>query len=318
MKHISKSKHIKRVKYPLVSVVIPVFNGAVYLEETVQSVLKNTYKKIEILLIDDGSKDESKNLCRRLSKKYRKVSFYSFHKNNGLGRILNYALKKAKGEFICRINQDDRMAPKRIETQVRFLLRHPKIVAVGSNIKLFDSKGNKQIIHFPQTDIEIKRLWHMVSPFSDPSVMYRKSIALSVGGYKQEFWPADDTHLWIRMGVVGKLANINKPLVEVRYHDNAASIKYFRKLAQVTYDMHKWMHEFVSPAPWFVRAFWECELLAGLAFSPHINWAVYRFLKRGFFAVHSVVAFLRKVDIKETITMRKVVLQPMTLSRSGQ
>ena len=51
-------------------------------------------------------------------------------------------------------------------------------------------------------------MWHVVSPFADPSVMYRKQIALKAGGYKQEFWPGDDTHLWIRMGMMGQLANI--------------------------------------------------------------------------------------------------------------
>ncbi|NIM13621.1 MAG: glycosyltransferase, partial [Candidatus Aminicenantes bacterium] len=81
---------------PLVSVVIPVFNGSVFVEQAVRSVQKSTFKNYEILLIDDGSTDRSKKICRALGKKYDKVRFYAFEKNRGLGRVLNFALRQAR------------------------------------------------------------------------------------------------------------------------------------------------------------------------------------------------------------------------------
>lgn len=301
------------------SVVIPVFNGGNYLEEAVNSVRNSSYKNIEILLIDDGSKDQSKILCRKLARTYNNVRFYSHTTNKGLGRILNFALRKAKGDYICRLNQDDHMLRHRIDIQIRFLLVHPEVVAVGSNIRLFNSKGEMQIVRFLQTDDEIKRMWHIVSPFSDPSVMYRKAVALQVGGYKQEYWPADDTHLWIRMGMAGKLANIDKPLVEVRYHDKAASIRHFRKLAIVTYTMHRWMHEYIQPASLPIQLFWIIELGAGLFLSPHINWSAYRVIKKVLYQGNKAVDFFRPFDIKKIIAaVKKVIPHPMALSRSGQ
>lgn len=318
IKNTMRLKLNKRGKNPLVSVVIPVFNGADYLQETVQTVLNSSYKNIEVLLIDDGSKDQSNALCRMLATKYRKVKFYSFEKNNGLGRVLNYALQKAKGYYICRINQDDRMLPKRIHAQVMFLHKHQKVVAVGSNIRIFDNKGNTEIIRYPKTDEEIKRVWLIVSPFSDPSVMYRKEAAILVGGYKQEYWPADDTHLWIRMGTIGKLANINKVFVDVRYHDNAASIKYFRKLALITFKMHRWMHENIENASLPIRLFWEVEYLAGITLSPQVNWHIYRILKQILYCGDIALDFLRRIRPKMNITVAKVIPQPIMLSRSGQ
>lgn len=281
---------------PLVSVVIPVFNGASYLEEAVTSVFKSTYRNIEVLLIDDGSTDKSKDLCAKLEQRYERVKFYSFEKNKGLGRVLNFAIEKAKGTYICRLNQDDIMLPHRIKTQVEYLREHPDVVAMGSSILLFDENGNTQIVHYLARDAQIKKVWHIVSPFADPSVMYRKDIAQEVGGYKQEFWPGDDTHLWIRMGQKGKLANIDKPLVEVRYHAKAASVMHFKKLTTITYKLHRWMHNEIEPASLPVQAFWVVQLVAGLTLSPNLNWDIYRILKKVLYGAAIVARFARKVN----------------------
>ena len=269
----------KSVK-PLVSVIIPVFNGALYLIEAVDSVVKSTYKNIEIILIDDGSKDASKELCHMLEKKYENVHFYSRGKNRGLGRVLNFALRKANGELICRLNQDDIMLPHRIEIQVKFFQSHPDVVAVGSWIEIFEENGKKQIVKFLKTDAEIKKAWLIVSPFADPSVMYHKSAVIKAGLYKQEFWPGDDTHLWYRMGMIGKLANIQKPLVEVRYHRGAASVMYFRKLTESTYRMHRWTHAHIQKASLFVQLFWIMQYILGMTLPADFNWHAYRIMKK--------------------------------------
>lgn len=272
-------------KDPLVSVIIPVFNGASYLKDAIRSVRQSTYKNYEILLVDDGSTDKSKEVCHQFEKKYDNVHFYSFSRNRGLGRVLNFALNQAKGTYICRLNQDDLMLRHRIETQVAFLKENPHIVAVGSWIRLFYDNGKKEIVRFFETDEEIKKVWLMISPFADPSVMYRKDVALEVGGYDQSFWPGDDTHLWMRMGMKGPLANIQKPLVEVRYHAKAASVKHFRKLALITYKLHRWAHANVEEASLPVQAFWIAQLVAGMVLSPNVNWKTYRLMKRGMLLV---------------------------------
>lgn len=301
---------------PLVSVIIPVFNGASYLEEAVNSVQNSAYKSFEVLLIDDGSTDKSRKICIRLEKKYPNVRFYSFKKNRGLVRVLNFALKKARGRYICRINQDDRMYRFRIKTQVAYLRENPDVVAVGSYIKLFDNNGHNQTVKFITRDEDIKKLTNIVSPFADPSVMYRKKIAFKVGGYKQEFWPADDTHLWYRMGNVGKLANIDKVLVEVRYHDKAASVLYFKKLALSTYKMHLWVDEHIQKSPFYIRLYWLTQLVAGLTLTPDLNWSIYRFMKKMINSYASFKGFVNKTLARRK-TARAVVPHPRKLNLSG-
>lgn len=293
---------------PLVSVIIPVFNGAAYLKEAVGSVLASSYTNLEILLIDDGSTDQSHQLCQHLAKQHDQISFYSFKQNRGLGRVLNFGLEKAQGKYICRLNQDDRMLKDRIATQVKYLESHPQVVALGSSIKLFMEDGSTQIVHYLPTDEQIKNMWLIVSPFSDPSVMYQRQLALSLGGYQQEFWPGDDTHLWIRMGMHGQLANIEQPLVEVRYHKNAASVKHWRKLTTVTYKLHRWMHREVQAAPIHIQLFWVGQLISGLILSPNLNWKVYRIIKKVIHFFNSRVAvFSHKI---RPARLDKVKTQP--------
>lgn len=265
---------------PLVSVIIPVFNGASFLVEAVDSVQKSTYPNLEILLIDDGSTDNSKMLCNILTEKYPNLHFYAFDKNQGLGRVLNFALEKAKGTYICRLNQDDRMLPQRIATQVEYLEKNTDVVAVGSHINHFFDDGTVELVQFLETDKEIKEIWHLVSPFSDPSVMYRREVALKIGGYDQSFWPVDDTHLWYRMGMQGKLANIQQPLVDVRWHAKAGSVYYFRQMAWQIYRVRRWADKNVQKATLFHKAFWIVQLASGMILTPKMNWIIYRQIKK--------------------------------------
>ena len=89
------------------------------------------------------------------------------------------------------------MLPHRIATQVKYLTAHPEVVALGSSILLFNEKGQSQVLNFLENDAEIRKVWHFLSPFSDPSVMFSRAVALKVGGHDQEFYPANDTHLWM-------------------------------------------------------------------------------------------------------------------------
>jgi glycosyltransferase involved in cell wall biosynthesis len=308
LKKISNMKKTMKHNKPLVSVIIPVFNGATYLIEAVNSVVKSTYKNIEVLLVDDGSKDTSTQLCHMLEKKYKNVHFYSFKKNKGLGRTLNFAIKKAKGTYICRLNQDDVMKSERIATQVAYFESHPEVVACGSWINMFEDKKN-QTIKFLETDEQIKKIWLIISPFADPSVMYRKTAVIRAGLYKQEFWPGDDTHLWYRLGMIGKLANIQKVLVNVRYHEGAASVKYFRNLNDATFRMHRWAHKNVQKASLGIQLFWIIQYVLGALFSANFNWKAYRIMK-------GCLNFFTKKKAKKTI--KKVAIQPRMFSFSGK
>ena len=266
--------------HPFVSIIIPVFNGAGFLRETVASIQKSTYKNFEIILVDDGSTDQSKQLCQKLENTHQNIRFFSFPKNRGMDRCLNLGLRHAGGTYICRINQDDIMRPKRLAKQVAFLQENPHILAVGTYIMHFTHDGTRRIITFPENDTDIRRLWLLVSPFSDPSVMYRRSAALKVRGYYQKFWPADDVHMWYKLGRIGQLANLPEVLTDVRWHKGAGSICYFKRNTRVTYQLHRWAHKHVQKAPLSIQAFWLSQFIAGMLLPSQVNWNMYFALKQ--------------------------------------
>lgn len=300
----------KKVEYkPLVSVIIPVYNGAPYLAETVESVQRSSCKNFEIILVDDGSKDESKAFCQSLSKKYKNVRFYWFKKNKGLTSVLNYAIKKAKGEFIARINQDDIMMPNRLEEQIEFLKNNPDHVVVGSDIILFDENHRLiENISFPKTDADIRAQWLLMSPFSDPTVMYRKSAYLKTKGYQKYFWPADDVHMWYQLGKVGKLANLNTILTKVRWHNKAGSIASHRIQMEKTFEVHLWASKNIQEPKLYHWIFWVTQFIAGKIFPPRFNWFIYR-------RIRQIQNFLN--NFKKIARVDKVVIHPKKLSFSG-
>lgn len=265
---------------PLVSVLIPVYNGVPYLRETLDSIINNNYKDIEIILVDDGSKDASKKTCHEYESKYNNIKFISFEKNKGMDRALNAGIKVAQGEYIVRLNQDDIIMPDRIEKQVKFLEENSEYVAVGGQIVLFTDKNSDYArINFPLTDEEIRNKWLLFSPFSDPTVTYRRSAVMETPGYSQLMWPADDVHMWYMLGSIGKLANLPDVVTRVRWHRGSGSIHSHRRQMKKTWEVHKWAEEHIQKPSLGIKAFWIAEYIAGLVFPPQFNWFIYRQIK---------------------------------------
>lgn len=271
----------QRTKQPLVTVLIPVYNGTEFLDQALQSVLKSTYKNIEVILVDDGSTDASVKKCQTYATKYKNVHLYGFSKNKGMTRCLNFGVRQAKGKYIARFNQDDIMMPKRLEQQVAFLESHPDHVIVGGAIRLFtDTNPHFDVIKFPKTDKQIRAQWMVLSPYSDPTVMYRKSAWLKTEGYTQYFWPADDVHMWYQLGSLGKMANLSQIMTLVRWHNHCGSIKSHRRQMIKTWAVHQWAAELIQKPTVSERLFWVSQLLAGFLFSAQFNWWVYRLLRK--------------------------------------
>lgn len=305
-------------KQPKVSVIIPVYNGSSFIGETVSSIFKSNYRNFEVILVDDGSTDKTKKICQILEKKYQRLRFYSFDKNKGMVRCLNFAIAKAKGKYIARLNQDDLMMPDRLKKQVHFLEKNPEYVAIGGAIGLFDDKGkNIDKVFFPLTDEDIRKQWLLLSPFSDPTVMFRKSVFLKTKGYQQSFWPADDVQMWYQLGKLGKLRNLKDVLTKVRWHDKAGSIRFHRLQIKKTWKLHLWAATNVQSPTKIVWAFWIIQYLAGIIFPPRFNWFIFRILRKIQWQLYSFQKLPLKV-LKKIKVIINVIPHPKILNFSGQ
>ena len=201
---------------------MPVFNGANYIDQTIQSVLKNNFKDFEFLIIDDGSTDNTAEIIKSFND--NRIKYFK-KQNSGIAETLNFGLKKSNFELIARIDSDDLIKLNRLEKQLNYFKQN-RVDVLGSNAFLIDSKNKVYgSTKFPLTqDLIKKNLEQMECPIIHPSVMYKKSKVLSVGGYREKY--ADDYELWLRMIKNSTFNNLRDNLIYLRRHSsNLSSLK---------------------------------------------------------------------------------------------
>jgi glycosyltransferase involved in cell wall biosynthesis len=208
---------------PKISVVMAVYNAAAFLSEAVESVLAQTCSDFEFLIVNDGSSDNSGKILAGFSDPRIRILD---QENCGLVASLNRGIEAATGQFIARMDADDRCAPDRFKLQIEYLEKHPEIALLGGAIATMDHEGNPLAprVMFPQTHEQIwaaigRRPW----VFCHPAVMYRKEAALAVGLYNRDFAHAEDTEFFARLMTKYKAANLPEVLLHYRLTRGAVS-----------------------------------------------------------------------------------------------
>jgi glycosyltransferase involved in cell wall biosynthesis len=258
------------------TILLPLFNGATFLPRAVANLCEIAGPGDEILIIDDGSVDISDQEFEKLRKSDPRIVLYKCE-HRGLVATLNYGIQVASHELIARADVDDLYAKNRIQVQVEFLSSNPEISAVFSDYEMVSSSGANLGV-FPSA---ISPELTAFSLFSSqrtphPSVMYRKSAILSVGGYLQEDFPAEDLALWIRLVRKGKIASIPHSLLKYTVHSSSITrtkqdLMRRKSLAlRKEYGSSGDFNEILDSAP---------NLLAGYAGLSHRNMRVIFFLE---------------------------------------
>jgi glycosyltransferase involved in cell wall biosynthesis len=201
---------------PRVTVLMPVYNGEAYLREAIESILVQTYRDFEFLIINDGSTDRSAEVIEA----YRDSRIQSVNNETNLGLIatLNKGLDLAEGEFVCRMDQDDISLPERLSRQVAFMQDRPEIVVCGSWFQKF-GVGRDKVVRW-QTDPEGIRCGLLFdSMVGHPTVMMRREFLRENNLYYDPAYKnAEDFALWLRISEIGHIANLGEVLLQYRVH----------------------------------------------------------------------------------------------------
>lgn len=222
-----------------ISVILPVYNGEKYIQEALKSVLDQSCYNLELLVIDDGSADNTRAIVNGMKEQDTRIRYVRNEKNMGVQKTLNRGLHEAQGEYIARIDDDDEWAdPQKLERQLAFFNEHSDYVLLGTGVIVVNEAG-REIARFlnPETDEEIRRRMLTRNCFSHSSVMFRKEAALRFGGYDEslETLHAEDYDLWLKLGTVGKLANL--PFYGLRFTERAG-ISNLHRMAQFRSDLY--------------------------------------------------------------------------------
>lgn len=208
---------------PLISVIMPIYNADQFLEISVQSLIDQNYKNLEIILIDDGSTDKSASIIQNLIKRDARIQGFK-QGNLGIASALNRGIAEAKGEFIARMDADDISFQHRLEVQLNYLRKNQNIDVLSAGyIPFRESPEPKQLpILHPPLNSQIYALLAFCSPFCHPCVLAKRQVFLSfpyrVGAV------AEDHDLWCRAIKKFHFANLEEPLLYYRRHQSSATI----------------------------------------------------------------------------------------------
>lgn len=211
---------------PLVTVVLPCYNAALYVEEAVRSIMCQTYSNLEILLMDDCSTDSTSSILLSLAQEDKRITIIRNEQNLKLVKTLNKGIDVAKGKFIARMDADDVSLPERIEKQVEFMLLHPEVDLCGTNYSIIDGKGNKieASVTMPLTSKEITTALLFTCPIGHPTVLFKKDTIQNLGKYDEKMINIEDYELWLRVAANGLIVNLPEPLLKYRWHGDNISI----------------------------------------------------------------------------------------------
>lgn len=206
---------------PAITVLMPLYNAAPFLDEAVDSILAQSWADFELLVINDGSTDGS--LEKISARTDPRIRVETLPRNQGVVAALNLGLQRARGAYIARMDADDIALPERLALQYSYMEQHPEVGALGTNFEFFGGPASASWVHyFEATDLAIALLFE--NPICHPTVMLRRS-TLSTHGltYPDDAPHAEEYALWLRLAACSRLANRPERLLRYRVHGNQIS-----------------------------------------------------------------------------------------------
>ena len=225
-------------KTPLISIVLPVYNGEKYIKHAIDSILNQTFKEFELIVVDDASTDSTPEILKEYIHKDKRIIVIRNEKNLYIARSLNKGIGLSRSNIIARMDADDVSFPSRLEMQYKLISDDPEVGVVGADIQIIDENDRVLTYRSYKTNPgSLKRTMMRYSPFAHPVVMFRKSYASEFGLYDHRYSPSEDVDLWFKMGSKYKFSSVPYPLLKYRVFMNSTSNRKLRRVEMLTLKM---------------------------------------------------------------------------------
>jgi glycosyltransferase involved in cell wall biosynthesis len=202
----------------LVTVLMPVYNAGHFLKQSIDSILCQTHRDLDFVIIDDGSTDIDTRRLLQEALSDNRIKLLTHPNRMGVARALNHGLESATGEYIARMDADDISHPQRLEKQIEFMTEHPDVGLCGTAVECFGRVEGLRIIH-PKDPEEIKCRLLLACPIAHPTVLFRTaSLRHYQLRYDEEFDTCEDYELWTRCAMCFPIVNLDEPLHYYRVH----------------------------------------------------------------------------------------------------
>lgn len=230
-------------KQPLVSVLMPNYNGENFMSEAIESILNQTYLNFEFIILDDCSTDNSWKIISKYVKKDKRIKAFQNEKNLKIVKTRNklFELSSKESKYFAIFDSDDISLPNRLEREVNFLEKNLEYGVVGSSLLIIDE--NSKVIGKRKYKKTLSKSESIIkSPFAQPSVLIRKSTLQKIGEMYStdgKFDRARDFDLWVKLGRISKLGNIQKPLLKYRVSSTQGKSTHLKETIQSTLQVQK-------------------------------------------------------------------------------
>jgi glycosyltransferase involved in cell wall biosynthesis len=208
--------------HPTVSVLMTVYNAGEFLKPAIDSLRTQTFTNFELIIIENGSTDGSREIVRSYDDPRLKI--FEFDKNIGRTPALIAAFEKARGELVAILDADDIAFPQKLEYQVKYLAAQPDVVLLGTQCEFMNQNGD--IVGVFETPCEPKEVYQTLAytnVIAHSSAIYRRDVAIKAGGYPEKYVYAQDFGLWVQLAKFGKIAVLPETLTQIRQHDESAT-----------------------------------------------------------------------------------------------
>jgi glycosyltransferase involved in cell wall biosynthesis len=208
---------------PKITVLMPAYNTGKYIHEAISSVLEQTFTDFELLIINDGSIDDTLAVINTFTDSRIRVINQN---NKGVANALNNGLNNARAPYIARFDADDVCYTNRLQVQYDFITAHPDYSIIGSACDYTDVNGEYVFTYQPvaYSNAEIQQLDYKICPFIHSGVFYKKDVILKAGGYNERAYTFEDHFLWASILKNEKACNLQQPLIKVRWNPESITI----------------------------------------------------------------------------------------------
>jgi glycosyltransferase involved in cell wall biosynthesis len=259
-----------------ISVVMPAFNAELYIAESIQSILEQSFDDFELIIIDDASTDRTLEILNKYVKKDSRIRVFSNEKNLGIAGNRNLGVSLALGKYLAWQDADDIALPYRLEQQYQFLEAHPEVGIVGGYLELFSGNNIRGVRRYAEGDFALRKSMFKYSPIAQPAAMIRKDILDRAGIYDLSYPPAEDLDMTFRIGMLSKLANIPKILIRYRVSATSATgknlktmelntlrirrkylfrVPYQASTIDIAYNLAHFLSIYLVPGKWKIKLF---------------------------------------------------------------
>lgn len=205
---------------PAITVVIPVYNGTQYLAEAIDSVLAQTYRDFEIIVVDDGSTDDTWHIIEAYIAAHPQIVRGIRKANGGISTALNAGIHAAKGQYVAWLSHDDRFIPTKLEKQIALLKHNRELAGVYSDYVYIDDQSSCVGYAFSPWYPRAEMLRHLLQHvyINGSTLLIKRHCLLDVGAFDETLRYAQDAMMWVYIGIRYPLAHIPEPLTEYRLH----------------------------------------------------------------------------------------------------